>query len=230
MDRPVAESNCAEVHDDLAEFALGVLEEHRRAVVAAHAERCAACAAEVTALTRSLDALLDSAPVADPPPGFAERTVAAAMTSRTDPAGERPTVVVPIAPRARRWWIATVAALVLALGAGIGLGSLLSSAAPRPASGVLTAALHSLDGATGTALITPGGTGWLVMSVDGAPGPTLRCVITLTDGTRRDLGTFALTDGWASWAAPLPVPASSVTGAEVVDRAGATVAAASFRS
>ena len=134
MDRPVAESNCAEVHDDLAEFALGVLEEHRRAVVAAHAERCAACAAEVTALTRSLDALLDSAPVADPPPGFAERTVAAAMTSRTDPAGERPTVVVPIAPRARRWWIATVAALVLALGAGIGLGSLLSSAAPRPAS------------------------------------------------------------------------------------------------
>ena len=55
---------------------------------------------------------------------------------------------------------------------------------------------------------------------------TVTCSIVLHDGTRREVGRFSLADGYGSWVASLPVPASSVRTVSMVDGHGALVAAA----
>jgi len=233
---------CEEINPELAEFAMGVLDGVASAKVVRHLEHCPACAAEAESFADAAGILLDVLPATTPPQGFAERTVARFVET----AGAVETAGLAVADRAktrslqgpaarrslatrRSRAIASVAAAIVLLGAGIGLGALLASPAKPIPQGVLTSAVGSTIGISGTVVLAPGGDGWLVMSLDGGPGSaTLRCSITLRNGEHRTLGAFPLSDGWASWAARLPVAESTVTSVQIADEHGKTVGWATF--
>ncbi len=208
-------SECASFLDDLAVLAVGALTGHDRARLLAHLEECPQCSAKLEELSVAADALTSLVPDAIPSEGFSERTVA---RFRAEQKARRPLT--------RR--LAAVAAVVVALALGAGAGELVASQGGSPAPAFLAAPLHSTVGTEGSVvLMSSGGRGWLVMNVHDAPSTgTVTCSIVLHDGTRRDVGRFSLADGYGSWVASLPVPASSVRTVSVVDDHGALVAAA----
>lgn len=211
---------CDALRDDLASLAIGALTGVDRARVLLHLEGCSPCTAELEELSAAADALTSLVPEATPPAGFADRTMDLIRVERA----------VPRRPARRR--LATVAALILLLAAGVGMGVALSShGTPAPASAVRTAQLHSSVGTSGTVLlVTKGHEGWLVMSLHDAPTTgTVTCSITLDDGSRKDLGQFRLRYGYGSWSVALPVAAGTVRTVSVVDGTGATVASAQPR-
>lgn len=234
MSGPPVDPECAAVGDDLTALALGTLSGRERATVVGHLERCPDCAAELEELSAAADALLTVVPEEAPPDGFAARTVAL-MGGRPDP---RAGVVARTGRRPARWRVAAVAAaVVVALGIGLGVGRALApSGGAGSSGGARTAALSSPSGATGTVVVSPGGGGWLVMTVADVPASgEVTCVVTLADGSHRTVGRFSLSTGYASpaygsWAVHLPVPASSVRSVAVVDAHGATVASATLPS
>ncbi len=208
---------CAPFHDDLASLAVGSLTGLDRARVLAHLEQCPRCIAEMEELSATADALTTLIPDADPPAGFADRTL---DLIRAAPAVSR-------GPLLRR--VATVAAVVVLLALGAGLGSVVSSSnAKVPASAVRTAPLRSSVGTQGTVLlVSKGHQGWLVMDLHDAPmSGVVTCSITLDNGARHDLGQFDLSYGYGSWSVRLPVAASAVRSVSVIDHTGAVVASA----
>ena len=232
---------CADINDDLAGLATGTLTGRRRADVLDHLETCPACAAELDELSAAADALMTLVPEAEPPEQFAERTVALMR----DPGGadrDRPAAIRPMPtrrpwatrPAARR--VLAAAAVVVALALGVGIGGLVAgsggsaggrSADTAGAAGVRTATLQSASGAEGSVVLAPGRPGWLVMAVgDAGAWGTVTCRVTLADGTQRVVGRYPMTSGYGSWAARLPVPASSVRSVALVGSGGATLATA----
>ncbi|HVX23578.1 MAG TPA: zf-HC2 domain-containing protein [Acidimicrobiales bacterium] len=165
----------------------------------------------------------------------------------------RPTARPAVRPAARR--VMAAAAVVAALALGVGIGAVVAGSGPGGSSPsgsgrdgsagggpggatggteVRTAALHSPAGAggsrsgvQGSVVLTSGRPGWLLMTVDDAHAwGTITCRVTLADGSRRVVGRYPMEAGYGSWAARLPVPASSVHSVEVVGRGGATLAVA----
>jgi anti-sigma factor RsiW len=206
---------CAAVQDDLAVLAMGGITGHDRARALAHLEGCPRCTARLDELSSTVDALTMLIPEADPPEGFADRTVA---LFRAEKAAQR--------PWARR--VVAAAAVVVTLAVGAGVGEVVALQGSPPAAAVRTAPLHSTQGAEGTAILaSTGDQGWLSMTVRDAPtSGTVTCSIRLTDGSRRDVGRFSLVDGYGSWTATLPVGASSVRAVDITDGGGVTVAVA----
>jgi len=206
---------CDAFRDDLATLATGALTGLDRARVLAHLEECPHCTGEVEELAAAADALYTLVPDATPPAGFSDRTMERIRADRQ----------VPRRPAIRR--LATVAAMVVLVAAGAGLGVAVSSSVhSAPATAVRTTSLHSSVGTKGTVLLVSSDSqGWLVMDLRDAPtSGVVTCSITLADGSRKDLGRFVLTGGYGSWSATLPVPASSVRTVSVTDTAGMTVA------
>jgi hypothetical protein len=217
MEPTSSDHGCASFRDDLAVFAVGASTGHDRARVLAHLETCPQCAAKLEELSATADALTTLIPDATPPEGFAERTMALVRAERR----------VPERRLARR--VAAVAAVVVTLALGAGVGeAVATSQGGGPAMAVRSAALYSTRGTEGSVvLVSAGQTGWMVMTLQGAPTTgTVTCSIVLADGTRRDVGRFSVADGYGSWTAMLPVPATSVRAVSVVDNSGAMVAAA----
>jgi len=134
-------------------------------------------------------------------------------------------------PVARVW---QVAAAVVVLAAGVAIGSVAFSGGGQTTathagtgSSVQAVALHSDIGAYGTVVLSSGRYGWLVMGISDVPSSgNVTCMVTLTDGTQRIVGTFPLSHGNGWWAVRLPVPASSVRSVDVFDERGAPVASA----
>ena len=93
---------CEEARELAAELALDVLPGDERARVLEHLAGCTSCQAVVDELSLAADGLLLALPEADPPPGFAERTVAAMRPARARAGG-------------RHWLVLTAAAVVLGL-------------------------------------------------------------------------------------------------------------------
>ena len=208
---------CDAFRDDLASLAIGALTGLDRARVLDHLEGCPHCTAEVEELSATADALTTLIPDATPPEGFADRTM---DLIRSEPAAPRRPVI-------RR--VAAVAAVIVLLAAGVGVGVAVSShGAKAPVSAVQTAKLHSSVGTKGTVLlVSKGHGGWLVMTLHDAPtSGAVTCSITLDDGTRKDLGQFDLRYGYGSWSVELPVAAGTVRTVSVVDDTGAMVASA----
>jgi len=237
--------------DDLAALATGTLTGRRRVEMLDHLESCPACAAELDELSGTVDVLMSLAPEAEPPAGFAERTVALMRADKRQ-MGEQPaegsagdtaghSVIVPLATHRQRRGrpvhrALAVAAVVVALALGVGIGALVAgSGGPGTGSpgtatgtpGVRTATLQSASGGGGSVVLTPGRPGWLVMTVEdaGAWG-TVTCQVTLADGSHRVVGQYPA--GYGSWAARLPAPASSVRSVELVGQGGSTLATARF--
>ena len=216
---PTAE--CEGLHDDLAVLAIGALTGHDRARILSHLEGCPSCAAEMEELSAAADALATLIPEAEPDEGFSERTMAVIRAEQ--PGRQRPLV--------RRF--AAVAAVVVLLAVGGGTGAVVASSLhDTPASALWTAPLHSTRGAEGTVvLVSSGQRGWLVMNLYDAPtAGTVTCTLALDDGTHLSIGEFSLSAGYGSWAARIPVAASSVRWVDVVDSTGATVASARIGS
>ena len=208
---------CEAFRDDLASLAIGALTGLDRARVLDHLEGCSHCTVEVEELSATADALTALIPDAIPPPGFADRTMDLIRAERA----------APRRPALRR--VATVAAVIVLLAAGVGVGVAVSShGAHAPVSAVRQAQLHSSVGTKGTVLlVSKGHEGWLVMALHDAPtSGIVTCSITLDDGSRKDLGQFDLRYGYGSWSIELPVAAGTVRTVSVVDDTGAMVASA----
>ena len=222
MEPTTHDPECRALGDDLASLALGALTGLDRARVLAHLETCPHCTAEVEELSGAADALVALIPEAAPPAGFADRTM---DLIRAEGPVSRP----PVSRRMVSRRVAAMAAVLILVALGVGLGVVVASPGTKaPTAAVRTTSLHSTVGTKGTVLlVSKGGYGWLVVDLHDSPASgVVTCSISLADGTREDLGAFALTDGRGSWSVPLPVPASSVRAVSVVDGAGAMVASA----
>lgn len=222
MEPTTHDPECRALGDDLASLALGALTGLDRARVLAHLETCPHCTAEVEELSGAADALTALIPEAPPPPGFADRTM---DLIRAEGPVSRP----PVSRRMVSRRVAAMAAVLILVALGVGVGAVVASPGTKaPTAAVRTTSLHSTVGTKGTVLlVSKGGYGWLVVDLRDSPASgVVTCSISLADGTREDLGAFALTDGRGSWSVPLPVPASSVRAVSVVDGAGAMVASA----
>jgi hypothetical protein len=221
MERAIRGPGCEAFRDDLAALAIGALTGLDRSRVLAHLEQCPHCAADVEELVAAADVLTTLIPDAEPPRGFADRTMERIRADR----------IVPLQPTTRGVVrrMAAVAAVVvlLAVGTVVG-GEVASSGRHNPSTAVQSSSLHSTVGTRGTVLLVSSGhQSWLVMTLHDAPtSGVVTCSVTLADGTRRDLGGFDLTDGYGSWSVDLPVAASSVRTVSVVDDAGTMVASA----
>ncbi len=224
MDPSTQGPECEAFRDDLASLAIGALDGLDRARVLAHLEDCPQCTVEVEELSATADVLTTLIADADPPPGFADRTMDLIRADRADR-------VVPLKPTGQPHFrrVAAVAAVVVLLAVGTVVGAeVASSGRHNPAAAVQTTPLHSTVGTKGTVLLVSSEQqGWLVMTLHDAPNSgEVTCSITLADGSKKELGEFDLTDGYGSWSVDLPVAASKVRTVSVVDESGAMVASA----
>jgi predicted anti-sigma-YlaC factor YlaD len=209
---------CASFADAAAELALGTLDGQERAVALAHADGCPRCRSLLEGLALTADALVQLAPSAEPPVGFESRLFAA-MT----PAPRR-------ARRGRLIW-ASVAAAVLAVGIGFGVGRWTSTGGPTAplSADIRIGHLMSAGQSRGQVVVTPGKPAWLVMTVsDEGAAATVSCQVTLAGGRVVTVGKFSLDRGYGEWSAPLSVNPSQVRSAQLVGPDGATLASASL--
>lgn len=207
---------------DVAGYLLATLEESEMSVFVAHLAGCATCQAEVSELA-ALPALLADVPAAEIlPPDLEDRTFAAieaaaalSAVPAADTHGEpataagggpaQPSVVTPISRgRARRRpprWLASAAAALIVIAAGVGV--LMSSRTGSPAP-LATIRLIAADGgpAHGTAVVRPTPAGLTIdMTVRGLaanrPGTMDTCWLvgpgdTLAHPNRVAVGSFVV--------------------------------------
>jgi len=215
MNRTPEGSTCASFADDLGALAVGALTGRERADVLSHVERCASCAAELESLSTSADALLSLYPELEPGEGFAER-VTARIEGDSPSRRRRPT---------RSLLVVAAAVMVLALAGG--LTAVLAGRNPGNQGTAATATLQSPTGPAGKVVLTSGHGNWLVMMLEEnhATG-TVTCRVTLTDGSTRTVGRFALHGGYRPWTVRLPVPPSDIVAVTVTGQDGNVLASA----
>jgi anti-sigma factor RsiW len=206
--------SCEEVRERAAEVALDVLPGDERAEVLAHLSTCPSCQALVDELAAAADRLLLALPEAEPPPGFAERTLAAMRDE-----GARD---------ATPWWrtrlVVLAAAAVLVVVAAVG-GLVLAQRdqGSGPAFSVALAAPGGGD--VGQLTLSDDDPPWITMSIDRGEGThTYTCVLDLNDGTTVTIGPLHVDDGVGTWGRSLPLDPALVRTARVVDDRGTTVA------
>ena len=219
---------CSAVADDLAELSLGILPGRRRSVVLAHVDHCDPCRVELEHLSVAADSVLRTAPEIEPPVGFEQR-LADRMAPRPHRFGGRSRAIL------------AVAASLLVLGTGVGIGWIAAPGGPTPSSSGpsslplrATASAHLMRagevyGRVSTLAGPPGQPGWLYMTVDQSDWKgEVSCQVVLASGPVVTVGTFWLKDGSGSWGASLPVAADRVSGARVVGPQGRVLASATF--
>jgi hypothetical protein len=211
--------------DVAAELALGALTGRERAEAVAHLEKCPACRAHVQDLTRTATQLLALLPEAQPPAGFAARTIQRLPHAARHHATRRPRDKFPAVA-------ATIIAVTTAM-AGFALHGMpmqprhpASLASPALYSASLTTARHQ---AVGTVFLHGGSQPWLYMAVDTGPGnSTLICQLHERDGQIITVGSFQLASGYGSWGSPEPDQAADITSVRLKSLDGTIVATATF--
>ncbi len=214
----MAERDCDQFRAASVELALGILDGRERAEALAHLEHCPACHRELLLMGDLADRLVELTPGAEPPPGF-ETRVLASLTSPTR------------SPR-RRQMAVVLAAAAVAVVVGIGgwvVGHRSTPGGPSIGGNrVATAAFVTGNHQVGQVIASPGPHPWIYMAIDtGVGDQTVVCQVRRRDGTTVTLGSFRLSDGYGYWGAPIPA-ASTVTGAELIDAGGRTIATATF--
>ncbi|MGO9557521.1 MAG: zf-HC2 domain-containing protein [Acidimicrobiales bacterium] len=226
-------TTCTAVRLAAAELALGILVGSERAAVLAHLETCAECRAEVQSFAAATDALFQLAPEADPPAGFEVRLLARRAEREGDKQVETAPAVIRSLDSRRtattRMRALLAAAAVVLLGAGVGVGSLVSGGGSQPRLAAVRAAELSWHGSDlGDVVVAPGNPSWVFMSVqDGDYAGWVRCVVT-ENGKDVTVGRFLLHDGYGGWAVPLSVAPGAVSGARLELDNGTTIASASL--
>jgi hypothetical protein len=199
--------------EQLGAYALGALDEREAAEMAAHIEGCPICRRELVELESVRDLLDDLPPEAmlDGPPEDGElmlqRTLWQVRAEARSYQRRRPLLAVA----------AAVAAIAL-LGAGILVGQRISAPvvqppiAPTPSVSTPvpgTRSATATDPATGATLavtVTPAA-GWvrLAANVKGVPaGEECRLVVVARDGTRREAGSWLVSEAGERDGTPLP--------------------------
>jgi hypothetical protein len=204
---------CGQFRELAPELALEVLPGAERAAAIAHLERCAACRDHLSRLAAIGDGLLGLVPGHEPSSGF-ETRVLGRLCHR---------------PPARRRGLLAAAAVVIAVGAGVG-GSAIGAAAAHPAvsavaqplrTGIFT--IHGHE--AGQIFLYTGSPAWVYMAVDtDHPTDTITCQVRRTDGSLVTIGEFPIWHGYGYWGAPLVLDPSSVTEARLVASDGTILA------
>lgn len=214
----MTENDCDQFRAASVELALGILDGRDRAAALAHLEDCPACHRELLLMGDVADRLVELTPGAEPPAGF-ETRVLASLTSQTR------------APRQRRLAVVLAAAAVaVVVGVGGWVVGHRSSAGGSSIGGNRVATADFVTGThhVGQVVASPGAHPWIYMAVDtGLGDQTVACQVREGNGTTVTLGSFPLANGYGYWGAPLP-PGSSISGAQLVDAGGHTIATASF--
>ncbi|HZA05737.1 MAG TPA: zf-HC2 domain-containing protein [Propionibacteriaceae bacterium] len=197
--------------EQLGAYALGALDEREAAEMAAHIERCPICQRELVELESVRDLLDDLPPEAmlEGPPEdelLLQRTLWQVRAEARSHSRRRPLLAVA----------AAVAAIAL-LGAGILVGQRISApvvqptiaptpSASTPVPGTRSAtATDPTTGATLAVTVTPAA-GWvrLAANVKGVPaGEECRLVVVARDGTRRDAGSWLVSEAGERDGTPL---------------------------
>ncbi len=224
-------TTCTAVREAAAELALGVLVGAERAFVLSHLETCGDCRAEVQGFAAATDALFQLAPEADPPAGFEVRLLARRADS------ERDTTLAPVRSLeqrragSKRIRALLAAAAVVVLGAGVGIGTLVSPSGSARLASVRAAELSQQGSDVGSVAVAPGHPAWMFMTVQDVDwSGWIRCVVTERGGREVTVGRFWLHGGYGGWSAPLKVSSASVTGARLKLADGTTIASASLPS
>jgi hypothetical protein len=213
---------CSAMADDLPLLALGTLSGRSRSAVLDHVESCARCRTELEQLSAVAEALQQLTPEVQPPLGFELRLLERLQAAPTPRRRSRRLVVLSAA---------AAALVVVSLGLGLLVHRWTAGVSDRSvASAPATANLTSGGEVVGSVLVAPGSPAWMLVTVEGGKWQgTVTCEVTLADGQVATVGTFALTGGYPSWAAPLPATGGAVRSARLIDSNGATVASARFR-
>jgi anti-sigma factor RsiW len=194
--------------DDVVELVLGTVDGDRRARMAAHVLRCAACRHEYDELAATVEDLLPAVPGAQPPLGFDEQ-VLARMAAARPPA--------PAGASRRRWrWIAVAAAALVALLIPIGIWAATRDDGTTATGDVATLRLTKDGTAVGTvSLGDVEGSPVMVVAIVGAPADvSYYCRINFADGTTVDSHSWPSGNG--AWIVPLDAGGPPVTSVDVL--------------
>lgn len=207
------ERTCEEIQEAAAEFALKVLPQPQRDLVAAHLLGCRDCGDEVAAFSDVAIRLLYIVPGTEPPLGF-DRAVLLRVNPR---------------PRTRAVTRATGAAVAVCL---LLAGTVLdvtgrSHPAARPLG--LVGVFRENGVPVGT-LAAGGHPLWVRVSLRGvAMSGSVLCQLVTGHGAVETLGLFDLVHGSGIWAAPDPGGIEGQQQARLIDHAGQVIATATLR-
>jgi anti-sigma factor RsiW len=208
--------------DALVEVALGHADPARRDAVTAHLAVCAACRRHYDEVADAVELVLPAVPRVAPPPGFESAALETLARARTGGSAAGRSAAGPT----RRTVLWAAAAAVLGVAAGAGATAYLGGREGTPTP--WAAPLVTADGATvGFAAPSYDDRGdVLVVDVTGGQdGRTYTCRLRLSDGSTRDVGTWALAgDRPNSWV--VRVRDGEVAAVELVAESGRTWATA----
>ncbi len=193
-----------DIHELLAEHALGVLDGRQRAEVLSHLEACATCSDELDSFVRTIDSITEATEELEPPLGFET-----AVLGRIEAERLRRT---PNIRRRTPLLLATAAAAVLLVAGGWAAGAV-SSHTPSPTSAirVVEGQLYSGHNSVGSIYASSGAGGWMVVALKAdRQSLHVNCTVVTINGAKISLGTFATNRAGSSWWAKLPVPLSAV--------------------
>lgn len=229
---------CARYSGELAELALGIATGRERAEALGHVALCPKCQADMEQLSAAADSMLEVIPGVEPPLGFEVRLAERLGDGRA----HQPVV---------KWWKLRRPSLVfagllavIALGAGLGAGWLVRGGPPavggsafgteqggRVTTRALVSAGHAIGYVTVYSNPGPGSSGvtsWLYMSLDaGSWSGSATCEVRLANGSKVQLGTFWLENGYGAWGVALASGTGKISSAYVVS-GKAVLASASF--
>jgi hypothetical protein len=216
---------CTQVRELAPELAMDVLAGPERGDALAHLDGCASCRAFVAELAETADLLVLAAPEAEPPPGFAERVLAAAR------------------PPARRTWRRNVAIV----GIAAAVAAIVSIATVRivqnddelfrpAAQGSATppvfraVAMRGGDGhLAGSVFVSSANPAALNVSVQYAvPDGEYRVELVDSRGKAEKLGRMDITNGWGRWSGHVRAQRLSHARLALVDSTGRRVCEANL--
>jgi hypothetical protein len=183
--------------DAIVDLVLGDVDGDRRAAMAAHLLRCAACRRDYDEVAATVEELLPVVPAIQPPLGFDER-VLARLAADGGSTGAGPS---------RRWrWLAAAAAVLVAVLVPVGIWVVARGAGGAPGE-VATLKLSRDDAPVGTVSIAHvDGDQFMVVALVGAPDDVAYyCRVRLADGSTVDSESWPAGNG--AWVVPLPAAA-----------------------
>jgi anti-sigma factor RsiW len=194
--------------DDVVELVLGTADGDRRARMAAHVLRCAACRHEYDELAATIEDILPAVPGVQPPLGFDERVLARTAAGRP-PA--------PARQSRRRWtWVAVAAAALIALLVPLGIWVASRDGGARSTGDVAALRLTRDGTAVGSVSLSDiEGSPVMVVAIVGAPTDvSYYCRINFADGTTADSESWPAGNG--AWVVPLVPGGPSVSSVDVL--------------
>ncbi len=184
--------------DAIVDLVLGDVDGDRRAAMATHLLRCAACRREYDAVAATVEELLPAVPGVQPPLGFDEQVLARlAADRRSTGAGS-----------SRRWrWLAAAAAVLVAVLVPVGVWVVARDDGGATAGEVATLRLSRDAAPVGTVSISHvDGDQFMVVALVGVPDDVAYyCRIQLADGSTVDSESWPAGNG--AWIVPLPAGA-----------------------